>query len=470
MPEPEEGNLHTAYVVDTSVFIYDPNCIDRFEASTIVVPLRVVEELDDVKSMPDARGAYARQASRVLEHYRHTGDLRKDGVPTEKGGTLFIAYGAESWDVLNGLGRGLANKNDNLILLVAKNWQKHNPEQRVVIVTQDINMRIKAAALGMEAEEYIHGEGGKGSDLYPGQSDILLEDDGMFQHLSSELHRQGVLDATLLSDACDLDQLQPNECCTIRSQDRTTLAIYKAKKKQFVFVPKPSQPKKGSPVRPKNDTQCFAHSLAMDSNIRLLTLVGKAGAGKTLMALLAAYEQLGKVYRRIIVYRPIYEVGGKELGYLPGDINKKFGPWARPILDNLELIFEVSDSPELVDVDEVKLGGDDIVIATDRGHISICPIIYIRGRSLHDSFVIVDEAQNLSPNDVKSLITRAGRGTKMVITGDPTQIDNRYLDSRSNGLVRAIRNFGHRKWDRFGHITMVKSERSELADIAAEIL
>ncbi len=223
-------------------------------------------------------------------------------------------------------------------------------------------------------------------------------------------------------------------------------------------------------IFPRNDGQSFAYHLALDPNISLLTLQGKAGAGKTLMALLAAYEQLGREYKRIIVYRPIYEVGGKELGYLPGDINKKFGPWARPILDNLELIFEHDKEGELIAADDLALGDDTIDISTEKGHILISPIIYIRGRSLHNSYVIVDEAQNLTPNDVKSLTTRAGKGTKMVITGDPTQIDNRYLDKGSNGLVPAIKNFSKKRWAKFAHIGMEKSERSELADIAAEIL
>jgi PhoH-like ATPase len=274
----------------------------------------------------------------------------------------------------------------------------------------------------------------------------------------------------MLENYLDLESLMPNQCCSILFEGRSTLAIYKRETFEFVFVPKPSKPIKGKGVRPRNDSQSFAYALALDPEIHLLTLLGRAGAGKTLMALLAAQEQLGRVYRRTLVYRPIYEVGGKELGYLPGDINKKFGPWARPILDNLELIFENGEQVELITSDDVTMGEDNIDISTERGHIQISPIMYIRGRSLHDSFVIVDEAQNLSPTDVKSLVTRAGRGTKVIITGDPTQIDNRYLDAGSNGLVQAIRKFSKKRWDKFAHINMEKSERSELADIAADIL
>ena len=469
MTNDRSGPLETAYVVDTSVFIHDPNCIDRFGEAIIVVPLRVVEELDAVKSRADARGAYAREASRQLESYRCQGDLRKQGVVTEKGGRLFIAYSAESWDALNGLGRGLTRNNDNLILLVAKNWKKHNPDQNVIIVTQDINMRIKAAALEMETDEYTHGENGGMDELYTGHTDISIEDEGVFQGVSSDLYRNQTLDATVLENNIDLERLRPNQCCSLRNGDRFTLAIYKPDQNAFVFVPKPAKGKKSKQLRPRNESQCFAYAQAMDPDVSLLTLQGRAGAGKTLMALMAAYDQLSGRYKRVIVYRPIYEVGGKELGYLPGDIDKKFGPWARPIMDNLELIFEDGNglgfNPE-----SMIMGEDNIEIETERGSISISPIIFIRGRSLHDSFVIVDEAQNLSPNDIKSLVTRAGRGTKVVITGDPTQIDNRYLDVGSNGLVCAIRNFSKKRWPKFAHVSMMKSERSELADIGAQIL
>jgi len=254
--------------------------------------------------------------------------------------------------------------------------------------------------------------------------------------------------------------------------EKSTLAIYKRELSEFHFVPKSVKASNKKALQPRNDTQAFALYLSKDPNINLMTLLGKAGAGKTLIALWAAYDQLGDRYRRIIVYRPIYEVGGKELGYLPGDINKKFGPWARPILDNLELIFDGNGNKdsEVIPAEDMIMTDDTIDILTDRGKISISPIIYIRGRSLHDSYVIVDEAQNLSPMDVKSLVTRAGRGTKVVITGDPSQIDNRYLDSGSNGLVLAIRRFSKRGWEKFAHINMEKSERSELADIGAEIL
>ena len=469
MPESKANEKKTTYVLDTSVLIHDPSCIDSFEDNVIVVPLRVVEELDEVKGRADAIGAYAREASRVLEKYRKSGDLRKDGVPTDKGGLLYIAYGAENWDALNGLGRGLERKNDNLILLVAKNWQKHNPDQKVIIITQDTNMRIKAAALDMVAEEYLHGIKSNLNELYTGHDTINIEDDFVFQQFSSALHRNGSCEANMLEEIVDPDSLYPNQCCTIRCKERYILSTFNKQKFEFVYVAKPSKYPKESTIRPKNDSQTFALSLAIDPDISLLTLLGRAGAGKTLIALWAAYQLMPQYYKRIIVYRPIYEVGGKELGYLPGDIDKKFGPWARPIMDNLELIFDDDGTVEF-SKENTAFADDNIEIETDRGVISISPIIFIRGRSLHDSFVIVDEAQNLSPMDVKSLVTRAGRGTKVVITGDPTQIDNRYLDSGSNGLVRAIQSFHVKGWEKFAHIKMEKSERSELADISAEIL
>lgn len=460
-----------AYVLDTSVFIHDPNCVERFGSSFIVVPLKVVEELDDLKDRGGTRASYARQASRVLESFRLKGDFRKLGVPTEQGGKLFIAYGAESWDALDGLGKGLSKKNDNLILLVAKNWQKHNPDHNVIIVTLDTNMRIKAAALDMEAQDYSHADSSESNNLYTGHSVLELEDQGLFQKISSDLNMKGAIDINVLTDHLDLDSIGPNHCLTIKCMEKYSLVLVKKEKSEIIHVQKPSKGKrlKGA-VKPRNDTQAFAYHMAADPHISLLTLLGKAGAGKTLIALLAAFEQLGRQYKRILVYRPIHEVGGKELGFLPGDMNKKFGPWARPILDNLELIFEYGNSTEYIVTDEVVLGDDNIDIATENGHILISPIIYIRGRSLHDSYVIVDEAQNLTPNDIKSLITRAGKGTKVVITGDPSQIDNRYLDSSSNGLVLAIKNFSKKGWGKFAHINMEKSERSELADIAAEIL
>ena len=461
-------------ILDTSVLVHDPNCIEGFPDDTLIISSWVLDELDHFKRSEGERGEHARQASRNIYEYSANGDLYK-GVATKSGGVLKAATACE---LLPGMGLGADNKTISL----AKQLQQECPHCAVVVVSKDINLRIKASMFGVRSGDYE----GKNSAhdpyaIFPGCTEIILDS----REPIDELHRNdnnaiAVQDVARASSFA-LDSLIPNQCVYFRFEDKDTLAIYKKKEPHFRLVQKPKTNGKtktqSKGVHPVNCEQAFAYSLLMDPEIKLVALVGSAGSGKTLMSLLGAKEQLRNeferrngssaaplvLYDQIVIFRPNVEMGSP-LGFLPGTLQEKFEPWMYPIFDNLDLI--------LHDADSHAKGGrqsDPVDDLLESGLLEMNPINHVRGRSFHDKFIIIDEAQNLTRHEIRSLITRTGKGSKVVLTGDISQIDHWYLDQTSNGLSHVISQFIGQ--DIFGYTIMKRGEeRSLLAKLASELL
>ncbi len=449
------------FILDTSILVHDPNVIENLDGNDVVIPIWAIEELDKGKSGHGFLGASSREVSRKLDLYRESGAL-KNGVATKTGGRLFVDYNGADW---TDLPVGLEHSNDNRILLVAMAWMKKKKDHDVILLTKDLNLRIKANACGISTDDYQHDKKiCRIEELYSGRVSIEVGASGLqiFEELPSKKSMPAELVAQLAS--LDLDKFPPNIGCKFISGDRYILAVYNKRNNAFDFVPKPKRlGDKSKPIQPINDEQALAFKLLLDPHIRLVTLVGKAGTGKTLISLLAAYRQLGaeeNKANRILVWRPNIEIG-RSLGFLPGTIDEKFAPWSEPICENMKLI---------VGPDQFKDGKrfDMVGEMIKFGHLDIQPINYALGSTKHKAIIIIDEAQNLTPREAAALITRCGEHSKVVMTGDPYQIYNPYLDPTSNGLTYVVERFrGHQI---FGHITMVKSERSELAELAADIL
>lgn len=449
------------FILDTSILVHDPHVIENLGDNIIVIPIWAIEELDKGKNGHGFLGASSREVSRKLDQYREIGAL-KAGVPTGHGGRLFVDYNGTDW---KDLPVGLEHNTDNRILLVAKAWKDKKSGQEVILLTKDVNLRIKANACGILTDDYKHDKRiGRIEELYSGRVTVELTGNGL--KIFEELPQKQTMPAGLVAEmsGLNLETLPANVACTFVSNDRHILSIYNPRNGTFDFVPKPKRSKdKSKTVQPINDEQALAFKLLLDPYIRLVTLVGKAGTGKTLISLLAAWRQLGdddSKPHRILVWRPNVEIG-KSLGFLPGNIDEKFAPWREPICENMKLI---------VGPDQYKDGKKlDVIGEIIRfGKLDIQPINYALGATKHNAIIIVDEAQNLTPREAAALITRCGEHSKVVMTGDPYQIYNPYLDPTSNGLTYVVEKFrGHQI---FGHITMLKSERSELAELAADIL
>ena len=436
------------FVLDTNVLLHDPRAIFSFEDNDVVIPIVVIEELDKFKKDVNEIGRNARQVSRILDEYRQKGKLSQ-GVKLERGGNLRVELNHQAPDRLPS--ELIATKADNRILATALNL-KHDGLP-VILVTKDTNLRIKADALGMNAEDY-ESDTITLDELYSGESEITVEPGAI-----DEFYGKGELPATG-------PKPHPNQFVLIKNSanpSQTALARYHQQKNAFVPIASTKYGIWG--ISARNKQQQFALDLLLNDDIRLVTLVGRAGTGKTLIALAAGLEKTieNRTFQRLVVSRPVFPLG-KDIGFLPGDIEEKLRPWMQPIRDNLDFLMGASASA----VAGRAKGKKDLQSLFDLGMIEVEPLTYIRGRSMPNQYLIVDEAQNLTPHEIKTIITRAGEGTKVVLTGDPYQIDNPYIDSSSNGLTFVV--------DRFkdepiaGHITLVKGERSELAELAATLL
>jgi len=436
------------FVLDTNVLLHDPRAIFSFEDNDVVIPIVVIEELDKFKKDVNEIGRNARQVSRILDEYRQKGKLSQ-GVKLERGGNLRVELNHQAPDRLPS--ELIATKADNRILATALNL-KHDGLP-VILVTKDTNLRIKADALGMNAEDY-ESDTITLDELYSGESEITVEPGAI-----DEFYGKGELPATG-------PKPHPNQFVLIKNSanpSQTALARYHQQKNAFVPIASTKHGIWG--ISARNKQQQFALDLLLNDDIRLVTLVGRAGTGKTLIALAAGLEKTieNRTFQRLVVSRPVFPLG-KDIGFLPGDIEEKLRPWMQPIRDNLDFLMGASASA----VAGRAKGKKDLQSLFDLGMIEVEPLTYIRGRSMPNQYLIVDEAQNLTPHEIKTIITRAGEGTKVVLTGDPYQIDNPYIDSSSNGLTFVV--------DRFkdepiaGHITLVKGERSELAELAATLL
>jgi len=468
------------FVLDTSVMIHDPYCLEKFQDNVVVLPFCVIEEIDGLKKAPNSVGENSRRASRLIDKYKKQGSL-KDGVPTKGGGLLIGDYTPKFKQIFP---QGVEKKNDNIILATAKKWQdrKDKIKKEVYVVSKDINLRLKASVIGIKEQDYLNDKAAEQVDeIYSGFTPLKLPD-SLGGEFFNRLAREKKVDASFLGDRLKGKKLFPNQCCKILNEEtgKYVLALYKTSgsNRYFSFVEKPKimaagEGQREMVVKPINDEQALAYALLCDPEILLTTIIGKAGSGKTLISLLAGVAMLDEGQRdHLKVYRPNI-VMGKALGFLPGDLAEKFDPWTLPITDNLSLIVNGKYSERSEngsgDMMEKKKGNlDRMEELLKTKIIEIVPTIYIRGRSLHRQYVIVDEAQNLTPHEVKTIITRIGVNSKIVLTGDLAQIDSPYLDATSNGLAHVVQRM--RGQNVFGHITLQKSERSYLAELAANLL
>ncbi len=437
------------FVIDTNVILHDPTAIFRFEENEIVLPITVIEELDRFKKQPEMTGRNAREVSRTLDKLRENGHLTK-GVNLDNGGTLRVALGDRQ--TLQELPPELSGDvADNAILAVGMQC-KHNCQCPVIVVSKDTNLRIKADALGLNAEDYETDKVDV-DELYTGTTEVLVDAEQI-----NEFFKAGsiTLEQEFLpnQDITLVDKINPSH---------TALGTLEGKSNRL--IPLVGLPKLGiSRIQPRNREQRFALNLLLQDSIKLVTLVGKAGTGKTLLAIAAGLQKVAeeKLYTRLLISRPVVPMG-KDIGFLPGDINEKLTPWMQPLYDNFDLIFGTQDTNEKPG--HWRRGHEELI---EMGLLQIEPLTYIRGRTIPQQFLIIDEAQNLTPHEVKTIITRAGEGTKVILTGDPDQIDNPYIDAASNGLTYVVERFKHEPLA--GHITLSKGERSLLAERAAALL
>ena len=442
------GNVKKTYVLDTNVVLHDPLAVYKFEDNAVVLPIFVIEEVDQFKKELSELGQNARHLSRILDELRNqNGRTLDQGVPLEStGGELRVAVPPQMPKRAPGPG-----EMDRFILQMALDLRDQRPDQPLVFVTMDTNLRIRADALGLKAETY---EGGRVSidELYSG---VVTAD--VDRALVDQLAQREPIDASLLDV-----ELYPHAGLVLRERDQhrhTALGRYDAK--EGTIVPLRVGREGVWRVRPRNLEQYFALDMLLSPDIHLLTLIGKAGTGKTLLAVAAGLQSVVQdgTYGRMLVSRPIFPMG-RDVGYLPGTVEEKLNPWMQPIFDNLEYIFSSGRGR----MSEHR-NYEDLLTS---GVIQIEPLTYIRGRSLPNQFLVVDEAQNLTPHQVKTVITRCGADTKIILTGDPYQIDNPYVDSASNGLTVVAQRF---QGENIGaHVTLSKGERSELAERATQLL
>ncbi|HEX9861119.1 MAG TPA: PhoH family protein [Nitrospirota bacterium] len=436
------------FVLDTNVLLHDPNSVFSFGDNDVVIPIVVIEELDKFKKGVDEIGRNARQASRNLDALRERGKL-SSGVELDGGGTLRVELNhkkPEPCPLPEGL---LISVADNRILMVALCLENESGDSPVVLVTKDTNLRIKADAVGLRTEDFEK-DTIDISELFSGETEMDTDPAKV-----NEVFERGELPV----DGADL---YPNQFVILKDSanpNHTALTRYVSKKKSLVTLRSPKHGVWGLTAR--NKEQNYALDLLLDDSIRLVTLVGQAGTGKTLLAIAAGLEKTveERVYQRLVVSRPIYPLG-RDLGFLPGDVEEKLKPWMQPIFDNLEFLMGPSEGKGHREKDFHGL--------MDLGMLELEPLTYIRGRSMPNRYLVVDEAQNLTPHEIKTIISRAGEGTKVVLTGDPYQIDNPYIDSSSNGLTYVAERFKNE--DIAGHITLTKGERSRLSELAAQLL
>jgi PhoH-like ATPase len=431
------------FVLDTNVILHDPMSMFSFEGSRVVIPLTVIEELDTFKRNNDERGRSARFVSRKLDELRKGGKL-SDWVPLEHGGKLKVEI-----QVSDGLPKAfLAHTKDNEILSCAQYLKKAG--ENVVFISKDINLRIKAESLGLETQDYEK-EKIDFAELYKGWREVAVAPE--------------VIDAFYKDKRVDppVSDLVPNEFVILKASDggsKSALARHDAKLKCLVPLIKADSAPWG--IKPLNTEQRFALELLLNKDIQLVTLVGLAGSGKTMIALAAALQQTleEKIYRRILVARPVIAVG-HDLGFLPGTKEEKLTNWMGAIYDNLSYLLEKPKGA--LDTSDM-----DIQMLVEEGLLEIEAVTYLRGRTLPGLLIIIDDSQNLTPHEIKTIISRAGQGAKIVLTGDPHQVDNYYLDSASNGLTNLVERFKNQNI--FGHVTFTKSERSALAALASDLL
>jgi len=439
------------YIIDTSVCLTDSSCIYRYGKNDVIIPFKVLEEIDKHKKRQDSVGSNARSIIRKFDRLREVAELSKGVSLGEDMGTLRVVR-IDPSQVPPDMNKADA---DHIIMTAAILEKEKDPESQFIMVSRDINMRVMCDSLGIECEDYVEEDFLEPeTDVYSGFTKILTRED-----VIDEIYSAGFIHFEEL----DLDyKIQENHSVMLSSpfnDKKTVLCRYKNGKFHRIV----NINKKGIwGVKPRNKEQAFAFDLLLDKNIPLVSLVGRAGSGKTLMAIAAGIAQTirdpfdrdqDQPYTRLVISRPIQPLG-KDIGYLPGTMEEKMAPWLKPIQDNLQHI----------------LGNDKATLEEymSRGIIEVEAITFIRGRSISNAYIIIDEAQNLTIHEIKTILTRVGENTKIILTGDIDQIDNIYIDKSSNGLVYAVEKFKNE--DIAGHITLLKGERSRLATLAADLL
>jgi len=440
--------MNKIYVLDTNVILTDPKSIFSFEDNEVIIPLVVIEEIDHFKKKMDPTGFAARKFSRIIDDLRSRGDLIT-GVETREGGTIRIVSPKKDDSVELDL-----TINDNIIIFTALSVR--NADKKVILVSRDINVRIKADFLKLQAETYTT-DSVNLTSLPKGYEEVSV---------AGSLIDDLFINKSLPKDALLNVEIFPNAYYHLKNEDGgNQQAIVRYDPFLEKFTPLKTN-KNISSISPRNAAQKIALELILDDRVKLVSLLGKAGTGKTLLAIAAGLQMVAEdgKYSKMSVSKPVIPMG-KDIGYLPGSMEEKMRPWIQPIMDNLEVVlyghgFNYTHS---------KLGKmNSVEDFVESGLIEVEALTYIRGRSIPNQFIIVDEVQNLSSAEIKTILTRVGEGTKIILTGDPYQVDNVYLDENSNALVYIMEKFKDQPIA--GHIILEKGERSELAEIASNIL
>ena len=444
--------MKKVFILDTNVLLNNPLSIYKFEEHDVMIPISVIEEIDTFKKELSDIGRNARELSRILDRLRTKGKL-SSGIPLfddrKDSGNLFVYLG-HNMEILPEL---LEDSTDNHILAIGLTLQKQfGDDRKVIIITKDSNLRIKADAFGIDSEDFEADKIDKTSSGYSGITEITVP-----AKVINDFYTKNEISIAN-------EELNPNEFIILRDDsdnDQYVYGVYDKTDDVIRMLEPQSEGVWG--IYPRNIEQTFALEALLDDNIKLVTLSGPAGTGKTLLAIAAGLAKCTDEdeYHKLLVSRPIFPLG-KDIGFLPGDLEEKLNPWMQPIYDNLELLLNggISSSQKRFSRSYQEL--------INQGMLAVEPLTYIRGRSIPNQYFIVDESQNLTPHEIKTILTRAGEGTKIILTGDPYQIDNPYLDTFNNGLSYIIQRFRGEKIA--AHISLKRGERSELATLAAALL
>tara|TARA_B100000287_G_scaffold86833_1_gene79464 strand:- start:70810 stop:72117 length:1308 start_codon:yes stop_codon:yes gene_type:complete len=435
--------MKKTYVLDTNVFLTNSRSLFEFKNNDIVIPLKVLDEIDKHKKRQDGVGLNARSIIRILDNLRSKGNLHK-GIRIARGKGILSVRGYDIEDLPAACDLKSA---DNEIITTAITEQKKNPKRKVIVVTRDINMRVKCDSLGILTEDYTTNK-------------IVTDHNKLFSGFKKHLVDDQLIDHIYEGQEVVFDKEEgrftPNQFLMLVSnanEKKTALVRFKNYNLPLHKISEYKNSVWG--LKPRNKEQMFALDILLDPSIPIVTLVGKAGCGKTLLAIAAGLDQVLEEsrYKKLVVSRPVQPLG-KDIGYLPGTMEEKMRPWLMPIQDNIDHLLNGKK--------------DNMEIFFDNGTIQIEALTYIRGRSISNAFIIVDEAQNLTMHELKTIITRVGENTKIILTGDIEQVDSVYLDSTSNGLSYAVEKF--KPYDISAHMTLVKGERSKVATLASKVL
>ncbi len=435
------------FVIDTNVILHDYNCLHNFEENDVHIPIVVLEELDHFKKGNEQINFNAREFTRELDLISDMNLFKKGASLGDGKGRLFIIAGSEYPDEISKVFTDRTA--DHRILADTYQLSQNKKGMKTILVSKDINLRMKALSLGILAEDYIND---KVTDI-----NVFEKNHEVYENVSPELiDRMYSGEGGIPLDEFEFkSDVEPQECFILKSNRSSILARYVPQTNKVIRVEK----SRSFGIEPRNAEQAFAMNVLLDDEVKLVALTGKSGTGKTLLALAAALQK-NEAYKQILLARPIVALANKDLGFLPGDEKQKIAPYMQPLFDNLSVIkHNFSYQGKEVKLIEEMQKNNQLVIEA---------LAYIRGRSLSETFFIVDEAQNLTPHEVKTIITRAGEGTKIVFTGDVQQIDSPYLDMLSNGLVYMIDRM--RGQDIFAHVNLVKGERSYLSELASNLL